>query len=197
MRKILILLLALMPFLMNAQDLSKEEKKAMRAAIKAERREQKRIEDSIWRAGVAERQRIMEEERRRSKSTSLLIVTPFDSQKDVFDALVYRMMQDGIVPALIEKEYFIIRTPRKQVSVGTYDITYSVIKKGGKVCVRGAGMGYGSVGVASGMFRSDTEMIVPLEYGSVEGSTAKTAWNEIESYLLQIKHTEAIYEQPQ
>jgi hypothetical protein len=107
------------------------------------------------------------------------------------------MMQDGTVPALIDKEYFIIRTPRKQVSIGTYDITFSVIKKGGKVCVRGSGMGYGSVGVASGMFRSDTEMIVPLEYGGVEGSTSKTAWNEIEKYLLQIKHNEAIYELPE
>ena len=194
---ILILLLALMPVLANAQELSKEEKKALKAELKAERKEQKRIQDSIWKAKEEERERKLEEEWKKSKSTSMLIVTPFESQKDVFDALIYRMMQDGVVPALIEKEYFIIRTPRKQVSIGTYDITFSVIKKDGKVCVRGAGMGYGSVGVSSGLFRSDTEMIVPLEYGSVEGSTAKSAWNEIEKYLLQITHTEAIYELPE
>ena len=194
---ILILLLALMPVLANAQELSKEEKKALKAELKAERKEQKRIQDSIWKAKEEERERKLEEEWKKSKSTSMLIVTPFESQKDVFDALIYRMMQDGVVPALIEKEYFIIRTPRKQVSIGTYDITFSVIKKDGKVCVRGAGMGYGSVGVSSGLFRSDTEMIVPLEYGSVEGSTAKSAWNEIEKYLLQFTHTEAIYELPE
>ena len=186
-----------MPFTAIAQNLTKEEKKALKAELREQRKEEQRIQDSVWRAQVAEQRRIQEEENRRRKSTSLLIVTPFDSQKDIFDALVYRMMQDGIVPALIEKEYFIIRTSRKQVGVGTYDITYSVIKKGGKVCVRGAGMGYGSVGVASGMFRNDIDMVVPLEYGAVEGSTAKTAWNEIEKYLLQIKHIEAIYELPE
>ena len=197
MKRILILLLALLPVIANAQELSKEEKKALKAELKAERKEQKRIEDSIWRASVAERQRQIEEERRRSKSTSLLIITPFESQKDVFDALVHRMMQDGIIPSMIDKEYFIIKTPRKQVSFGTYDLTFSVIKKNGKVCVRGSGMGYGSFGVSSGMFRSDQDMIVPLEYGSTEGSTAKTAWNEIEKYLLNIKHLEAIYELPE
>ena len=58
-------------------------------------------------------------------------------------------------------------------------------------------MGYGSFGVSSGMFRSDQDMIVPLEYGSTEGSTAKTAWNEIEKYLLNMTHLEAIYELPE
>lgn len=197
MKRILILLLALMPFAMTAQELTKEEKKALKAELKAERKEQKRIEDSIWRASIAERQRQIEEERKRSKSTSLVIITPFESQKDVFDALVHKLMQDGIVPSLIDKEYYIIKTPRKQVSVGTYDITFTVFKVKGLVCVRGAGMGYGSFGISSGMFRSEQEMIVPLEYGSVEGSTAKTAWNEIEKYLLNITHLETIYELPE
>ena len=107
------------------------------------------------------------------------------------------MMQDGIVPVLIDKEYYIIRTQKKQVAVGTYDITYSVIKKQGRVCVRGAGMGYGSFGVRGNIAGFSTDMIVPLEYGSSEGSTAKTAWNEIEKYLLNIKHLEAIYELPE
>lgn len=178
----------------SAQEMSKEEKKALKAELKAERKEQKRIEDSIARAEAAERERIQEEERKRSKSTSLVVITPFESQKDVFDALMNRLMKDGIVPALIDKEYFIIKTPRKQVSVGTYDITYTVFKVNGLVCVRGAGMGYGSFGISSGMFRSEQEMIVPLEYKSAEGSTAKTAWNEIEKYLLDIKHLELVYE---
>lgn len=197
MKRILILLLVLIPIVANGQELSKEQKKAQKAELKAEKKEQKRIQDSIWKVQEAEREKRLEEEWQKRKCTSLLIVTPFESQKDVFDLLVYRMMQDGIVPALIDKEYFIIRTPRKQVSIGTYDITYSVIKKNGKVCVRAAGVGYGSVGVASGLFRSDTDMIVPLEYGSADGSTAKSAWNEIEKYLLQITHLETIYELPE
>lgn len=205
MKKILILLLALMPIITAEQNISKEEKKALKAAAKAERQEQRRIQDSIWRAEETERertlaeakQRIKEKEqeiKRRNKSVSLLVVTPFEDAKSVFDALIYRMMQEGITPALIDKDYYIIRTPRRQVSVGTYDITFSVMKIDGKVCVRGSGMGYGSFSVGSGMFRSDTDMIVPLEYGSEEGSTAKTAWNDIEHYLLGITHIEAIYE---
>ena len=197
MKRILILLLALLPIMANAQELSKEEKKALRAELKAERKEQRRLRDSTYKAHEEARERRIEEEHRKRKSTSLLVITPFESQKEVFDALVYRMMQDGIVPAVIDKEYFIIRTPRRQISFGTYDITFSVIKKNGKVCVRGSGMGYGSFGVSSGMFRSDQDMIVPLEYGSTEGSTAKTAWNEIEKYLLNMTHLEAIYELPE
>ena len=194
MRKILILLLALMPVIINAQSLTKEERKAIKEAAKAERREQKRIQDSIYMAEIAEQQRIYDEQRRRSKSTALLVVTPFESPKDVFNALVNKILQEDTVPALIDKDFFIIRTQRKQVAVGTYDITYSVFKKDGKVCVRGTGTGYGSFSVENGMFRGNTEMIVPLEYGSVEGSTAKTAWNEIEHYLLQLKSIEVIYE---
>ena len=72
MKRILILLLALMPIMVNAQELSKEEKKALKAELKAERKEQKRIEDSIWRASVAERQRQIEEERRRSLMLSYI-----------------------------------------------------------------------------------------------------------------------------
>ena len=183
-----------MPITAFAQDMSKEERKAMRAAAKAERIEQRRIQDSIWRAEDEERTRKWEERERRNKSVSLLVVTPFENEKDVFDALVHRMLQEGITPALIDKDFYIIKTPRKQVSFGTYDITYSVVKIDGKVCVRGAGMGYGSFSVGSGMIRSNTEMIIPLEYDSSEGSTAKTAWNEIEHFLLSITHTKAIYE---
>lgn len=196
-RIILMAIAALLCLTTYAQELSKEEKKALKAELKAERKEQKRIQDSIWRAEQAEQQRKLAEERRKSKCTSLLLVTPFESQKDVFDMLVYRMMQDGIVPALIDKDYYIIRTARQQVSVGTYDITFSVIKKAGKVCVRGAGMGYGSFGLASGMLRTNNEIIVPLEYGGTEGSTAKAAWDTILHYLLNITHEEVIYELPQ
>lgn len=185
-----------MPFVAGAQEMSKAEKKALKAEMKAEKKEQKRIQDSIWRAEIAEQQRIQEEERRRSKCTSILVVTPFESQKDVFDALVYRMMQDGIVPETIDKEYYIIKTPRRQASVGTYDITFSVIKREGKVCVRGAGVGYGSFGLSSGMLRTNTDMIVPLEYGGAEGSAAKMVWDEIEHYLLNLKHIDVIYELP-
>jgi len=197
MKRIIILLLALMPVIIQAQELSKEEKKAMKAEIKAERKRAKAEKDSIYKAQEEAREARLNEEWRKSKSTSLLIITPFESQKDIFDALVHRMMQDGTIPAYLDKEYYIIRTARKQISVGTYDITYSVFKKDGKVCVRASGMGYGSFSVSSGMFRSDNDMIVPLEYGSAKGSTAKTAWDEIERYLLDIEHIEAIYESPE
>lgn len=193
-RIILMAIAALLCLTAYAQELSKEEKKALKAELKAERKEQKRIQDSIWRAEQAEQQRKLAEEKRKSKCTSLLLVTPFESQKDVFDMLVYRMMQDGQVPAHIDENYYIIRTARKKVSTGTYDVTFSVIKKEGKVCVRAAGVGYGEITLSFGF---GTEMIVPLEYGGVKGSTAKAAWDTIHHYLLNITHEEVIYELPQ
>lgn len=200
-RIILMAITALLCVAGYAQELSKEEKKALKAELKAERLEQKRIQDSIWRAEQEEEARWLAEERRKSRCTSLLIVTPFESQKSVFDLLVHRMMQDGLVPAQIDKDYYIIRTARKKVSTGTYDITFSVIQKNGKVCVRAAGVGYGEFGVGFGVGRGligrNTEMIVPLEYGGVKGSTAFAAWDTIHHYLLNITHEEAIYELPQ
>lgn len=185
-----------MPVIAWAQDLNKEEKKALKAELRAEKKEQKRIQDSVWKAEQAEHQRALIAEMRKKESTSLLIITPYDTQKEVFDLLVQKMMQKGNVPEFINEEYYIIRTARRQVFSSTYDITFTVFKEKGKVCVRGAGVGYGSFGISSGMFRSNTDMIVPLVYGSKEGSTAKTAWNEIEFYLLNLTHEEAIYELP-
>ena len=198
MKRLFILLLAFMPVITFGQNMSKVEKKAYKDSIRRVKAEERRITDSLYWAQQAEEEARMYDEWSKRKATSLVIVTSFESQKDVFDMLVHRMINDGTVPALIDKDYFIIRTARKQISVGTYDITYTVFKKNGKVCVRGAGVGYGSLRFGYGMgIQSEKEMIVPLEYGGTINSTAGTAWSEIKKYLLSITHEDVIYELPE
>ena len=167
-------------------------------SIRAAKAEEYRIADSLAKAKERQEQQKWEEEWRKSKATALVVVTPFESQKDVFDMLVHRMIQDGNVPAMIDKDYYIIRSARKQVSVGTYDITYTIFKKNSKVHIRAAGVGYGNLKFGYGMgIQSEREMIVPLEYGSTSGSTAGAAWAEIKKYLLSVTHENVIYELPE
>ena len=112
MKRILILLLALMPIVASAQ--SKEEIKAQRKAERLAKKEQlaemRRIEDSIARA-EAERQRIAYEiEKSREGSTTLICITIFEDESEVLALIVNNMKRYGAIPASIDKDFFIIKT---------------------------------------------------------------------------------------
>ena len=198
MKKAAILLaLTLIPVAGYAQQ-SKQElkdiKQAERAERKAEKAEQRRIRDSIywakdsiywaeWEAA----QQAQRAENGKKGCTALLIRTPFEEPKMVMDALVHRMIKDGNTPAYIDKEYYIIRSAPKQVFNATYETTYTIYLDKGKVCVRAGSVARGSFSVGVGMFRSNTDMVVPVEYGGVKDSLCDVAWREMESYLLEMK----------
>ena len=104
------------------------------------------------------------------------------------------MLKNGLVPAYIDKDYYIIKTEPKQIFHATYVTSYTIYLEGGRVCVRASSTGYGSISVGSGLIRSTTNMVVPVEYGGVEGSLCYEAWKEMEFYLLNIPNViESIY----
>lgn len=196
MKKIAVLL-ALMLVTMAGYSQTKEE---LKAARKAERAEQRRIRDSIyyaqdsaWRAEQEAYEQNIAEIRAKKGCTALLVTTSFEDPKQVMDALVHRMIKDGNTPAYIDKEYYIIRTESKQVFNATYETTYTIYLDKGKVCVRAASVARGSISVGSGLFRSNTEMVVPVEYGGVKDSLCDVAWREMESYLLNMRYDNVEY----
>lgn len=196
MKKIAVLLvLALFCVAGAAQN-----KQELKAARKAERAEQRRIRDSIYYAQDSiywaeweEKQRAQRVENEKKGSTSLLVRTPFEEPKQVLDALVHMMIKDGNTPAYIDKEYCIIKSSPKQVFNATYETTYTIYLDKGKVCVRAASVAHGSISVGVGMFRSNTEMVVPVEYGRIKGSLCDVAWREMESYLLNMHYDNVEY----
>lgn len=179
---------------MSAQGQTKEEIKAQR---KAERQERARIQDSIYKAEIAREKRLDEERRAKNGATSLLVTTVFEHQeKTILDMLVRKMIERGDVPASIDKDYYIIKSSPKMAGSATYETTYTIYLMQGKVCIRAASVGYKSFSVGAGMLRSNTDMVVPLEYGGADGSACDVAWKEMEYYLLSIPHTEIQYIKP-
>lgn len=119
-------------------------------------------------------------------ATSIIVTTGFESPKEVFDILMRSMIQRGRVPKETDKEYFLIKTEQVQVGNARYDIRYAVYEQGRKVKVRANATAYGSFSVGVGMIRSNTDMVVPVEYGGIDGSLTRTAWKEIEDYMLSL-----------
>lgn len=181
MKRILILLLALMPVIVSAQ--TKEEKKARRDSLKAMRIEQQRIADSTYHATIAQDKERRERERALKGCTVIISETIFDTPQEAFDLLVHNMMRFGLIPADINEKYYIVKTQPKMVGSATYDLTFVAYSDKGKVMLRASGNAYKGFSVGSGMFRSDTNMVVPIEYGGVEGSLFHEAWNEMEKYI--------------
>lgn len=195
MKRIIILLLALMPIVASAQ--SKEDIKAQRKAERLAKKEQlaemRRIEDSIARA-EAERQRIAHEiEKSREGSTALICITIFEEESEVLALIVNNMKRYGAIPASIDKDFFIIKTEPNMVGSATYSLTYSIYKDKGKVCLRASGNAYKDFSVGSGLIRSSTSMVVPVEYGGSAESLFDVAWSEMELYLNGIPHTDILY----
>lgn len=196
MKKIALLLaLMLVSFIGYSQ--TKEE---LKAARQAERIEKRRIKDSIFYAQDSIYWAKWEEAQHRNKAgninkgaTALLIRTPFKEPKQILDSLVHRMIINGNTPAYIDKEYFIIKSAPKQVFNATYETTYTLYLDKGKVCVRAASVARGSFSVGAGIFRSNTEMVVPVEYGGVKDSLCDVAWREMESYLLNMRYDNVEY----
>lgn len=196
MKKIAVLL-ALMLVTFAGHSQTKEE---LKAARKAERAEQRRIRDSIYYAQDSIYWAEWEEAQRRNRAsnvnkgaTALLIHTPFEEPKQILDSLVHRMIKNGDIPAYIDKEYFIIKTAPKQVFNATYETTYTLYLDKGKVCVRAASVARGNISVGVGLFRSNTDMVVPVEYGGVKDSLCDVAWREMESYLLNMRYDNVEY----
>lgn len=203
MKRILILLLALIPFASFAQALSKEEKKAKREQMRAERAEARRIEDSLAitrdaRLAAAnakwDSMESQPKKENRDGATSLICKTIYDTEQEAFDLLVRNLLSHGIVPSDINDKYFIIKTARKQVGNATYEIVYTVYIKNGKAVVRASATAYGQFSVGVGMFRSSTDMVVPVEYGGKKDSLFGIAWSEMERQVKEIPHTECIYQ---
>ena len=175
-------------------------KQELKAARKAERAEQRRIRDSIYYARDSiywaeweAAQQAQRAENGKKGCTALLVRTPYEEPKQVMDALVHRMIKDGNTPAYIDKEYCIIKSSPKQVFNATYETTYTIYLDKGKVCVRAASVARGSISVGVGMFRSHTDMVVPVEYGVINGSLSDVAWREMESYLLNMHYENVEY----
>ena len=181
MKRILILLLALMPVIVSAQ--TKEEKKARRDSLKAVRVEQQRIADSIYHATIAQDKARREREKALKGCTVILSETIFETPQEAFDILIRNMMRFGLVPTDINEKYFVVKTPPKMVGSATYDLTFVAYSDKGKVFLRASGNAYKDFSVGSGMFISSTNMVVPIEYGGVEGSLFYVAWQEMEKYI--------------
>ena len=193
MRRILILLLAIIPLIASAQDIQKDEKKARKDSIRAARREEQRIADSVYRAEIEQDRIRRERERALNGSTAIICETIFDTQQEVFDLLMHNMTRTGLIPADINDKYFIVRTQPKMVGSATYDLTFSVYQEHGKTYLRASGNAYKDFSVGSGLIRSSTSMVVPIEYGGTKDSLFGIAWQEMEKYLQSIPHTNIVY----
>ena len=113
MKKIAVLLaLMLVSVAGFAQDTTSKSKAEIKAEIKAQRKaekvEQKRVQDSIFQAQQAEYARIRREREMKEGATALIAKTPFESKKEILDLLVHSMITNGITPASIDKDYYII-----------------------------------------------------------------------------------------
>ena len=195
MKRIIILLLALMPIVASAQDKDalKVEKKARKDSIRAVRREEQRIADSIYRAEIEIDKIRRERERALNGSTAIVCETIFETQQEVLDLLVHNMMRNGLVPADINEKYYIVKTQPKMVGSATYDLTFVVYQEHGKILLRASGNAYKDFSVGSGMIRSSTSMVVPIEYGGTKDSLFGIAWQEMEKYIQSIPHTSYEY----
>ena len=197
MKKIAVLLaLMLVSITGFAQDKSKAEIKAeLRAQRKAERIEEQRVQDSIFQAQQAEYERAYKERMMKEGATTLLVKTMFDSRKEILDLMVHSMITNGITPASIDREYYIIRTGKRSAGSATYETTYTIFLDNGKVSVRAASVSEGSVGSYFGYASNTRTIVVPLKYtGSADkGSAVEKAWREMEAFLLSIPHSDAQY----
>lgn len=200
MKKIFVcLFLAILFFPSFAQNQSKEEKKKARlerkAQLAAERERQWREADSLHLLILEQQRQEQMEAKRKQNAIALIVKTSFEDRQSAMDLLIDKMLKDGLVPASIDKDYFIIKTEPKQVFNATYVTNYTIYLNDGNVCIRAASTAYGSFSVGSGLFRSNTNMVVPVEYGGVKGSLVYEAWKEMEDYLLSIPNIlEIIYE---
>jgi hypothetical protein len=198
-RFLICLLLAILSLPSFTQNQTREEKKKARlehkAQLAAERERQARMVDSLETLFLEQQRQEQMEAKRKEKATALIVKTPFEDRQSIMNFLMDRMLKNGLVPALIDKDYFIIKTEPKQVYSATYVTNYTIYLEHGKVCIRAASTAHGSFSVGSGMFRSNTNMVVPVEYGGVKGSLSYEAWKEMEYYLLSIPNIEeTIYE---
>ena len=191
--------MAILFFPSFAQNQSREEKKKARlerkAQLAAERERQWREADSLHLLILEQQRQEQMEAKRKQNAIALIVKTSFEDRQSAMDLLIDKMLKDGLVPASIDKDYFIIKTEPKQVFNATYVTNYTIYLNDGNVCIRAASTAYGSFSVGSGLFRSNTNMVVPVEYGGVKGSLVYEAWKEMEDYLLSIPNIlEIIYE---
>ena len=128
-------------------------------------------------------------------ATTLLVKTMFDSRKEILDLMVHSMITNGITPASIDREYYIIRTGKRSAGSATYETTYTIFLEGGKVCVRAASIAEGSIGLSFGFANNERTIVMPIEYNSsaARGSAVEKAWREMEAFLLSIPHSDAQY----
>ena len=194
-----IALLLLITIGAAAQELTKKELRQQRRAERekiyeeagAEQNDEDNkpvYEDGIYKQRVP-KDRIKDETK---GATILIATTTFETPKEVFDILMRAMIQNGDIPKETDKEYFLIKTEQKQVGNARYDIRYAVYEKGGKVNVRANATAYGSFSVGMGVFRSNTNMVIPVKNEGVEGSLTYTAWKEIEHYILALPLLESL-----
>lgn len=196
MKRIAVLLaLMLVSVAGYAQDTTSKSKAEIKAQRKAEKVEQKRVQDSIFQAQQAEYARIRREREMKEGATALVAKTPFESKKEILDLLVHSMITNGITPASIDKDYYIIRTGKRSAGSATYETTYTIFLDGGKVCVRAASIAEGSIGVSFGFANNVRTIVMPIEYNSnaVRGSAVEKAWREMEAFLLAIPYSNVQY----
>lgn len=196
MKRIAVLLaLMLVSVAGYAQDTTSKSKAEIKAQRKAEKVEQKRVQDSIFQAQQAEYARIRREREMKEGATALVAKTPFESKKEILDLLVHSMITNGITPASIDKDYYIIRTGKRSAGSATYETTYTIFLDGGKVCVRAASIAEGSIGVSFGLTNNVRTIVMPIEYNSnaVRGSAVEKAWREMEAFLLAIPYSNVQY----
>lgn len=167
-------------------------KKEARQQRRAERAEMYRQADSAMFEDKINRKREQHIADVKKGATEVIVTTSFETPKEVFDILMRAMIQEGNIPKETDKEYFIIRSEKKQVYNALYDIRYVVYQQNGKVKVRANGTAYGSFSVGSGIFRSNTDMVVPVEYKGIDESLFMTAWKEIDHYVLNLPLIELV-----
>lgn len=196
MKRIAVLLVLMLVSVAGyAQDTTSKSKAEIKAQRKAEKVEQKRVQDSIFQAQQAEYARIRREREMKEGATALVAKTPFESKKEILDLLVHSMITNGITPASIDKDYYIIRTGKRSAGSATYETTYTIFLDGGKVCVRAASIAEGSIGVSFGFANNARTIVMPIEYNSnaVRGSAVEKAWREMEAFLLAIPYSNVQY----
>lgn len=196
MKRIAVLLaLMLVSVAGYAQDTTSKSKAEIKAQRKAEKVEQKRVQDSIFQAQQAEYARIRREREMKEGATALVAKTPFESKKEILDLLVHSMITNGITPASIDKDYYIIRTGKRSAGSATYETTYTIFLDGGKVCVRAASIAEGRLGMSFGFANNERTIVMPIEYNSnaVRGSAVEKAWREMEAFLLALPYSNVQY----
>ena len=183
---LIVTLILLSSCLLSAQEKTKAEIRAEKQALKAE---QRRIKDSIYYAQQAEQQKIYEEEQAKKNANTLLVITTFETKDNAFITLVNALYDDGYILIEKDREFYTIKTEKKDAGFARYDLNFRITEKDNKIVVQISGRAHTSF-TLYGVHHQSAD---PLKNIGTEGSTNKVGFGEMERYANLLPHESIEY----